>query len=90
MKQLLTKVLHETNIKIKGNEPFLSYNRAGLVTSLVDYSGQRHTLSEQYGGSISLSEVKKGDNVYLCLIHSRDIEVPWYEPIKKLWGRISK
>lgn len=80
MRQEQIEILHESNIKIKGNEPFLDYIRTGLIINLNDLTGRSHNFVERIpvgpGSGVPISKLKKGETLRLQLIRSYEVDVP--------------
>jgi len=87
VKDETTEIFHETDILIRGNEPFLNYHGAGVVASLRGPGGQSHTIVERFQGYMNLSTLRKGDVLTLSLSRSRTEEITLIEKIKRLWRK---
>jgi len=92
MKIQQTEILHETNILIKGNEPFLSFAQTGLILNLNDRYGKSHNFIETPFGSagIPINKLRKGETLRLQLTRVFDVEPKWYQKIWIWWKNLDR
>lgn len=77
-----SEVLQTTNITIKGDEPFLTFNNARVIINFTDYSRRSHNFEWtktdfEYPWSI----LKPGDKLRIQFSRVTPVKVPWYESL---------
>ena len=86
MIQTTPKTLYGLDHYVKGDEPFLSWWRAGLYLKF-NKDRQTHVMVESYGHSINLDELRKGDTLRIRIERVTTREVSWWQRVKEYWGK---
>lgn len=72
--------LQTTNITIKGDEPFLTFNNARVIINFTDYSRRSHNFEwTQTDFGYPWSILKPGDKLRIQFSRVTPVKVPWYE-----------
>lgn len=69
-----------TNICIKGNEPFLTFDNARVIVNFTDYSRQSHNFEwPQTDFEKPWRILKKGDTLRIQFSKVTAVKFPWYK-----------
>ena len=80
-----TELLHQTKINIKGNEPFLSFQKSHLIVNLSAGLAGSHTFFE--GGVDQLRSANKGDVLAVQIVRIHQVPMTWWGRLRDGWTR---
>ena len=79
-----SEVLQTTNITIKGDEPFLTFNNARVIVNFTDYSRRSHNFEwPPTDFEKPWRVLKQGDKLRIQFSKVTDIKSPWYEKLRR-------
>ncbi len=74
------ETLQTTNIVIKGNEPFLTFNSPRVIGNFTDYSGRSHNFEwPPTDFEKPWSVLKAGDTLRIQFSKVTVVKFPWYK-----------
>lgn len=77
-----TETLQTTNIAIKGNEPFLTFNNARVIVNFTDYSRRSHNFEwPPTDFKQPWSVLKPGDTLRIQFSKVMPVKFPWYKKL---------
>lgn len=75
-----SEILQTTNITIKGDEPFLTFNNAQVIVNFTDYSRRSHNFEWPHTDfEKPWNVLKPGDTLRIQFSKVTSVKIPWYE-----------
>jgi hypothetical protein len=78
----IVEALRTTNLVIKGDEPFLTFNNARVIVNFTDYSRRSHNFEWPHTDfEKPWSTLKTGDTLRIQFSKVTAVKFPWYKKL---------